>query len=146
MALPQRCGFAKPGVSRLSTRDRPVTEVEHPMGTRPNQASWSIKVIHSSRFRSAVLFVVLFSLLPNVAFAWTSNAPDLLASANSEAADFIIGPQVPMTNSWFDSVEIEHARTHGQACPDTPPTDLTALNSFVLLQYYDLPLTEYVVY
>ncbi|HEU4765786.1 MAG TPA: Ig-like domain-containing protein, partial [Pyrinomonadaceae bacterium] len=97
-------------------------------------------------FRPVVLFVLLFSLLPNVSFAWANAAPDLLNSPNADAAEFIIGPQAPVGSSWFDTVEIQKARIHGAACPDTPPTDPTALNSFVLLQYYDLPLTEYVVY
>src|ERR1043166_7035583 len=62
--------------------------------------------------------------------------------------DFIIGPQVPISSSWFDQTEIARAKVHGAQCPDVPPplTDPTALNDFVLLNYYDLPLTEYIAY
>ena len=30
--------------------------------------------------------------------------------------------------------------------PETPPTDAAGLDNFVLLNYYDLPLTEYIAY
>lgn len=61
-------------------------------------------------------------------------------------ADFIIGPQVPPSTSWFDTTQIARARVHGQACPVTPPTDADGLNSFILLNYYDLPLNLYIVH
>ena len=34
----------------------------------------------------------------------------------------------------------------GSLCPTTPPTDAASLDTFVLLNYYDLPLTEYIAY
>src|SRR4030095_5764357 len=148
MALPQRCGFAIPGVSRKSTRDRPVTEVEHPMVRGAKQASGLIRLFYTQRFRSAVLIVVLFSLLPNIMFGRPIRADVgvLQTAALNPQADFIIGPQVPIGSSWFDTTELDRARAHGQACPTTPPTDPTALNDFILLNYYDLPLTEYIAY
>jgi hypothetical protein len=77
-------------------------------------------------------------------------APALLTqqaqSQDLSGFDFIVGPQVPITNSWFDQTEIERAKVHGAKCPDVPPTDPAALNDYVLLNYYDLPLTEYVAY
>src|SRR5688572_12161135 len=127
MAPPQRCGSAKAGVSRESTRDRPHTEVEHPMGIKPKPAYRSTRVFHSRYFRSAVLFLVIFSLLPNVAFAWAKSpdgqsqpqpqADSLVAALSTEAADFIMGPQLPIGTSWFDRKEIERAKVHGAACP-----------------------------
>src|SRR5690348_1424313 len=80
----------------------------------------------------AVLFVTLLAL------------PSWRASAAS--ADFIIGPQAPIGASWFDQNEIDRARVHGAQCPLVAPSDPDALNSFVLLNYYDLPLTEYIAY
>jgi hypothetical protein len=67
-------------------------------------------------------------------------------SVEADLADFIIGPQAPMSSSWFDTTQINRAKIHGAQCPVTPPTDADPLNSFVLLQYYDLPLTEYIAY
>lgn len=116
----------------------------------PNR-SGSSSVFRSQYFKLSVLLVVFLSILPSVGFALTNapnapNAPDLLAGPTAEAAEFIIGPQAPVTNSWFDTVQLQKARTHGAACPETPPTDPNELNSFILLQYYDLPLTEYIAY
>jgi hypothetical protein len=75
--------------------------------------------------------------------------PALLSRAHAQdfsGFDFIIGPQVPASTSWFDQTEIDRAKLHGSKCPDVPPTDATALNDFVLLNYYDLPLTEYIAW
>lgn len=110
----------------------------------PKRSHW-ITLFKSQYFRLVVLFLVLSSLLPKVSFAG-SNAPDLLNSPNTEAAEFVIGPQAALTSSWFDSNEIQKARVHGEACPNVPPSDPAALDSFVLLNYYDLPLTEYIIY
>jgi hypothetical protein len=60
--------------------------------------------------------------------------------------DFIIGPQTAIGTSWFDKTEIDRAKFWGAQCPDKPPTDAEALNTFILLNYYDLPLTEYIAY
>lgn len=60
--------------------------------------------------------------------------------------DFILGPQIPLANNWFDTNQIVKAKVHGEACPTTPPTDPNALNSFILLHYYDLALTEYIAH
>ena len=116
------------------------------MLTRPQQASWSNRVFNSRRFRFAILIVVALSLLPNFTFAWASPTDLSAFQGYEDKAEFIIGPQAPMSTSWFDTTQIAKARTHGQACPVTPPTDPTALNDFALLQYYDLPLTEYIVH
>lgn len=72
----------------------------------------------------------------------------VLAQTPALGPDFITGPQVPISSSWFDQTEIARAKVHGAQCPDVPPplTDPTALNAFVLLNYYDLSLTEYIVY
>src|SRR5688572_12999647 len=115
------------------------------MGTRPKPASRSTRVFHSRYFRFAVLLLLIVSLLPNVAFAWanpSAPAPEPAAALSSEAADFIMGPQLPIGDSWFDRKEVERAKVHGAACPTTPPTDWQALDAFIMLQYYDLPLTE----
>lgn len=64
-----------------------------------------------------------------------------------EQVDFILGPQAPVTDSWFDQTQISMAKKLGAMCPPVPPTDPTALNEYVLhLQYYDLPASEYIVY
>src|SRR5262245_45775648 len=127
-------------LSRSNERSS-ATEVEHPMGTRPKPAS--TRIFHSRHFRFAVLLFLIFSLLPNVAFAWVpapddAPAPAAAALMDSEAANFILGPQLPIGTSWFDRKEIERAKVHGAACPTTPPplADWQALDAFVMLQYY----------
>ena len=106
--------------------------------------SWPTGLFKSKLFRFAVLLSVIFSSLPNFTFVLAS-PPDVL-SENADAAQFIMGPQAAVTGSWFDTTEIGRARIHGDQCPVTPPTDATSLDSFVLLNYYDLPLTEYIAY
>lgn len=67
--------------------------------------------------------------------------------ATQDQIDFILGPQAPVTDSWFDQTQIAMAKKLGAMCPAIPPTDPTALNEYVLhLQYYDLPASEYIVY
>jgi hypothetical protein len=61
-------------------------------------------------------------------------------------ADFILGPQIPMTNSWLDQTLITKAKEHGELFPASPPTDGNALNAFTLHHYYDLVLSEYIAY
>lgn len=61
-------------------------------------------------------------------------------------SEFVIGPQVPIGTTWFDTTQVARARVHGQACPTTPPTDPDGLNSFVLLNYYDLTLNLYIIH
>jgi hypothetical protein len=59
----------------------------------------------------------------------------------------ILGPQAPLTNSYFDQTQIAMAKKLGASCPPTPPTDPAALNNYQLhLQYYDLPKSLYIVY
>src|SRR5688500_2835255 len=98
----------------------------------------------SKLFRFAVLLSVIFSSLPTYTLALAS--PPTPLSLNSEEAQFIIGPQAALSSSWFDTTEIQRARTHGELCPTTPPTDAAGVDNFVLLNYYDLPLTEYIAY
>jgi hypothetical protein len=47
----------------------------------------------------------------------------------------ILGPQAPITNSYFDQTLIAKAKLHGAACPASPPTDAEGLNQIVLLNY-----------
>src|SRR5687768_1634929 len=63
-----------------------------------------------------------------------------------EQIDFILGPQAPLGTSYFDQTFIAKAREHGEACPADPPTDDNGLNAFILLHYYDLPLSLYIAY
>ena len=58
-------------------------------------------------------------------------------------SDLILGPLPKAGNSWYETTLLERARFHGEACPVVPPTDPVALDKFVMLQYYDLPWTEY---
>lgn len=62
--------------------------------------------------------------------------------------DFIVGPQTAIGTSWFDKTEIDRAKFWGAQCTTTPPevTDANAYNAWILLNYYDLPLTEYIAY
>src|SRR5262245_7774845 len=57
---------------------------------------------------------------------------------------FVIGPQVKAGSSWFDTTELSRATVHGNAIPATPPVPLT--DEYVLTQYYDLGMTEYIAY
>jgi hypothetical protein len=66
---------------------------------------------------------------------------------STEFINFIIGPQLPIGNTWFDQTQVSMAKMLGAMCPATPPTDLTALNDYHLhLQYYDLGKSLYTVY
>lgn len=66
-------------------------------------------------------------------------------STVQEQIDFILGPQLPIGTSYFDQVQVSRGKILGQSCPPIPPTDASALNSYVLnLQYYDLPLSLYI--
>jgi hypothetical protein len=62
----------------------------------------------------------------------------------SPEAEFIIGPQVSITGSWFDQTQIAKAKAHGEAFPAEPPVPMT--DAYILQHYYDLGLTEYIAY
>lgn len=61
-------------------------------------------------------------------------------------SDFILGPQVPVGTNYFDTTQIAKAKQHGAACPVDPPTEDNALNAFILLHYYDLPMALRIAY
>lgn len=61
--------------------------------------------------------------------------------------ELILGPQLPIGDSYFDKTQLQMAKMLGEACPVTPPTDPAALNDYQLhLQYYDLPKSLYIVH
>lgn len=64
--------------------------------------------------------------------------------------EFILGPQVPIGDNYFDKTFIEKARQHGLACPTAPPADPEAVTiqgtTFNNHFYYDLPLVLYIAY
>jgi hypothetical protein len=62
------------------------------------------------------------------------------------AAEFITSSLTPIGSSWFDQTQVAKAKEHGAACPVTPTTDEAGADNFVLLNYYDLPLSEYIAY
>lgn len=65
----------------------------------------------------------------------------------SPQAQFIIGPQAPIGNSWFDQTQVSIARMLGQQCPAVPPTEPAQLDGYLKnLQYYDLGKSLYTVY
>lgn len=65
--------------------------------------------------------------------------------------DFILGPQAPLVDTWFDTVQITKGKALGEACPATPPTDTEAqiikvgfiTTSYNMLHYYDLARNMY---
>lgn len=61
---------------------------------------------------------------------------------------FITGPLTQIGNTYFDQTQVARGKAHGAACPATPPpaTNDNDLNSFILLNYYDLPLTMRIAY
>lgn len=60
--------------------------------------------------------------------------------------ELILGPQSPLTDSWFDTTQVSMARMLGQQCPPTPPTDPAQLDSYAKnLHYYDLAKSQYIV-
>src|SRR6185503_3057090 len=67
-------------------------------------------------------------------------------SQATDPADFVMGPQAPIGNSWFDQTQIARAKVHGAACVAMSPTDPVTVDQFVMLNYYDLPLTLYIAY
>lgn len=60
-------------------------------------------------------------------------------------ADFILGPQLPISNSWLDQVLISKGKLHGQAYPAEPPTGIE-LDPYILNNYYDLGLGLYIAH
>lgn len=44
-----------------------------------------------------------------------------LAHAQTDAASFIIGPQLPISNSWFDQTQLNRGRVHADAFPAEAP-------------------------
>lgn len=65
-----------------------------------------------------------------------------------EQIEIITGPQLPISDNWFDTTLVTKAKLHGEACPAFPPSDpnSSAFNDFVLLNYYDLAQTEYIAH
>jgi hypothetical protein len=64
-----------------------------------------------------------------------------------ERVNFILGPQLPIGEGYFDRTQVSMAETLGASCPAIPPTDPSALNDYELhLQYYDLPKSIYIVH
>lgn len=62
-------------------------------------------------------------------------------------SDFILGPQLPLTDSYFDTTLKSRALFFGRAFPATPPAPTDpAWNTFYMNHYYDLGLTLYITY
>jgi hypothetical protein len=62
-------------------------------------------------------------------------------------ANTILGPQVPIGDSWFDQTQVSMARILGERCPVLPPTDPAGLDSYTQhLSYYDLAKSEAIVH
>ena len=55
---------------------------------------------------------------------------------------FILGPLTPIGNTWYDQTEVNRGKVHGGQCAN-PPTDIDA---YTMLNYYDLPQSEYATY
>ncbi len=85
---------------------------------------------------TCLLTLVLLSVFPIAGFG---------QSISSAEAQFIIGPQVPVSSSWFDTIQVGKARLHGEAFPATPPPP-EQLDPYILAHYYDLGLTEYIAH
>lgn len=61
--------------------------------------------------------------------------------------DFIIGPQAPLGDTWFDKTQIAKGKVLGEAFPPVPPTDPTALNDYLVNRYYyDLGKSLYIAH
>jgi hypothetical protein len=89
--------------------------------------------------KKILLLVVLIGclVLNSLAFQGSLVSPEM---------EFIIGPQAPISNSWFDQNQLVKAREFGEAFPAVPPTDPAAFDKYVLDTYYDLAHTEYIAY
>src|SRR5215211_7912802 len=99
-------------VRSLARRDRPITEVEYPMVKEPKPSLRASGLFKSKLFRFVVLLSVIFSSLPHFTLALAS--PPTPLAINTEEAQFIIGPQAAVSSSWFDTTEVQRARTHGE--------------------------------
>lgn len=62
-----------------------------------------------------------------------------------ELASFLIGPQTPSGNTYYDQTQIERGKYFGRNFPSTPPTG-EAVNVYTDNHYYDLGLTLYIDY
>jgi hypothetical protein len=93
---------------------------------------------NSSRISKSFALVLILGMMLSVQ-----------AQTLNPASDFIIGPQVPIPSpatSWFDQTEITFGKKWGALCGTPPAVTDPAFNDYILRQYYDLPLTEYIAY
>jgi hypothetical protein len=58
--------------------------------------------------------------------------------------EFILGPQVPVSNSWFDQTHLSRARAIADNFPATPPG--TYDDPYIMTHYYDLGRNLYMLY
>src|SRR4030095_9598058 len=90
-------------------------------------------------FQKRRLFVTLLLAAVIIVFPQAT-----FSQITTPQAQFIIGPQVPISNSWFDKTEVARAKAHGEAFPAEPPSPMT--DEYIFGNYYDLALTEYIAY
>lgn len=90
-----------------------------------------------AQIRTAIALVLI------VTFTVLSLTP-LVQAQSTDAKSFIVGPQVPITGSWYDQTQISRGVFHGTAFPATPPAGYQ--DAYVNQHYYDLGLTLYLLY
>lgn len=61
------------------------------------------------------------------------------------SADFILGPQVPIGTSYFDTTQVSRGKFHGRNFPAIPPTG-AAIDPYIMTHYYDLGLGMRIAY
>lgn len=93
-------------------------------------------------FNRPAIGTAIVSLLALSLFAIA--VPVIATQQSLNPADFVLGPQVPIGNTWFDKTQVDRARVHGAACVAMSPTDPATVDQFVMLNYYDLPLSLYI--
>lgn len=84
------------------------------------------------------LFVVTILLLSFV------TAMVVHAQQSTAPAQFVLGPQIPVSSVWYDTTQVTRGRFHADAFPAIPPA--TYSDPYVMTHYYDLGLALYRLY
>lgn len=62
-------------------------------------------------------------------------------------SQIVIGPQAPITSSWYDTTVVERGKFHGRNFPAEPPSSTDpALDPYINNNYYDLALALAIAY
>lgn len=103
----------------------------------------------TKRFTALLVVLLIISLSLATCSPRTQTPPrsqSLAQPTLHPAAEFIMGPQVPIGTIWYDQTSVTRGKYHGEQLPTVPPTDAAQLDAYAMKQYYDLPMGLYINY